>query len=76
LVAINVQPTMLGEMLLEMDEPLPRAGSAPRGISTTSAGKRQAQDAWPRKSVTRYDVGNNSGQSGIGSLVRATILSI
>jgi AraC-like DNA-binding protein len=34
LVAINVQPTMLGEMLLEMDEPLPRAVSTPKGIST------------------------------------------
>jgi AraC-like DNA-binding protein len=34
LVAINVQPTMLGEMLLEMDEPVPRDGSTPRGIST------------------------------------------
>jgi AraC-like DNA-binding protein len=35
LVAINVQPTMLGEMLLEMDESLPPAGPTPRGISTT-----------------------------------------
>jgi AraC-like DNA-binding protein len=35
LVAINVDPSMLGEMLLEMDEPLPPAGPAPRGISTT-----------------------------------------
>ncbi len=35
LVAINVQPTMLGEMLLEMDEPLPAVGPTPRGISTT-----------------------------------------
>ncbi len=34
LVAINVHPTMLGEMLLEMDEPLPPVGSTPRGIST------------------------------------------
>jgi AraC-like DNA-binding protein len=35
LVAINVEPTMLGEMLLEMDEPLPPVGTTPRGISTT-----------------------------------------
>ena len=35
LVAINVQSTMLGEMLLEMDESLPPAGPTPRGISTT-----------------------------------------
>jgi AraC-like DNA-binding protein len=35
LVAINVQPTILGEMLLEMDEPLQPIGSTPRGISTT-----------------------------------------
>jgi AraC-like DNA-binding protein len=35
LVAINVQPTMLGEVLLEMDEPLPPVGQTPRGISTT-----------------------------------------
>ena len=35
LVAINVDPTMLGEMLLEMDEPLPPVGTTPRGISTT-----------------------------------------
>ena len=35
LVAINVEPTMLGEMLLEMDEPLPPVGPTPRGISTT-----------------------------------------
>ncbi len=35
IVAINVEPTMLGEMLLEMDEPLPPVASTPRGISTT-----------------------------------------
>ena len=35
LVAINVEPTMLGEMMLEMDEPLPPVGTTPRGISTT-----------------------------------------
>src|SRR5271165_7645246 len=35
LVAINVDPTMLGEMLLEMDEPLPPVGPTPLGISTT-----------------------------------------
>jgi AraC-like DNA-binding protein len=35
LVAINVEPTMLGEMILEMDEPLPPAGPTPRGISST-----------------------------------------
>ena len=33
LVAIDVDPTMLGEMMLEMDEPLPPAGATPRGIS-------------------------------------------
>ncbi len=35
LLAINVEPTMLGEMLLEMDEPPPPVSSTPRGISTT-----------------------------------------
>ena len=35
LVAINVLPAMLGEMLLEMDEPLPSVGPTPRGISTS-----------------------------------------
>jgi AraC-like DNA-binding protein len=35
LIAINVDPTMLGEMLLEMDEPLPPVGTTPLGISTT-----------------------------------------
>ena len=35
LLAINVEPTMLGEMMLEMDEPSPPVGSTPRGISTT-----------------------------------------
>ena len=35
LIAINVEPTMLGEMILEMDEPPPPVGSTPRGISTT-----------------------------------------
>jgi AraC-like DNA-binding protein len=39
LVAINVDPTMLGEMLLEMDEPLPPVGPTPRGISTTPMGE-------------------------------------
>jgi AraC-like DNA-binding protein len=34
LVAISVEPTMLGEMILEMDEPLPPVGPTPRGIST------------------------------------------
>jgi AraC-like DNA-binding protein len=35
LLAINVEPTMLGEMLLELDEPLPPVGATPRGISST-----------------------------------------
>lgn len=35
LLAINVEPTMLGELLLEMDEPSPPAAPTPRGISTT-----------------------------------------
>jgi AraC-like DNA-binding protein len=35
LLAINVEPAMLGEMMLEMDEPLPPAGATPRGISST-----------------------------------------
>jgi AraC-like DNA-binding protein len=35
LIALNVDPTMLGEMLLEMDEPLPPVGTTPLGISTT-----------------------------------------
>jgi len=34
-IAVNVEPTMLGEMILEMDEPLPPVGPMPRGISTT-----------------------------------------
>ncbi len=34
LLAINVEPTMIGEMMLEMDEP-PPVGPTPRGISTT-----------------------------------------
>ena len=34
LVAIGVEPTMLGEMLLEMDENLPSVGPMPRGIAT------------------------------------------
>ena len=35
LLAINVEPTMLGEMLLEMDEPLAPADTTPLGISTS-----------------------------------------
>ena len=35
LLAINVEPTMLGEMLLEMDELPPPVGPTPRGISST-----------------------------------------
>ena len=35
LLAINVEPTMLGEMMLEMDEPPPPVGPTPRGISST-----------------------------------------
>jgi AraC-like DNA-binding protein len=35
LLSIHVEPTMLGEMLLEMDELLPPAGLTPRGISST-----------------------------------------
>jgi len=39
LVAISVEPTMLGELILEMDEPLPSPGSTPRGISTAPLSK-------------------------------------
>jgi AraC-like DNA-binding protein len=35
LLAINVEPAMLGEMMLEMDESAPPAGPTPRGISST-----------------------------------------
>jgi AraC-like DNA-binding protein len=35
LLAINVEPTMLGEMMLEMDESEPPVGPTPRGISST-----------------------------------------
>ena len=35
LIAINVEPTMLGEMLLEMDELPTTVGTTPRGISST-----------------------------------------
>src|SRR5262249_48817798 len=35
LLAINVEPTMLGEMMLEMDEPSPPVGPTPRGIPST-----------------------------------------
>ncbi len=34
-LAIDVEPTMLGEMLLEMGEPLDPVGPMPRGLSTT-----------------------------------------
>ena len=35
LLAITVEPMMLGETIMEMDEPPPPAGSIPRGISST-----------------------------------------
>jgi AraC-like DNA-binding protein len=35
LLAINLEPTMLGEMMLEMDEASPPFGTTPRGISST-----------------------------------------
>jgi AraC-like DNA-binding protein len=35
ILAINPDPAMLGEMILDLDEPLPPAGPITRGISTT-----------------------------------------
>src|SRR3954463_11309909 len=35
LLSIHIEPTMLGEMLLEMDELTPPAGPTPRGISSS-----------------------------------------
>jgi AraC-like DNA-binding protein len=35
-IAINIEPNMLGEIVLEMDEPLPPVGPTPRGISTNA----------------------------------------
>jgi AraC-like DNA-binding protein len=35
LLTIDVEPTMLGELLLEMDEVAPPSGTTPRGIATT-----------------------------------------
>ncbi len=35
IMSINVEPTMLGEMILEMDEPLSPVSPTPLGISTT-----------------------------------------
>jgi AraC-like DNA-binding protein len=34
-IGIDVESTMLGELILEMDEPLPSVGPTPRAISTT-----------------------------------------
>ena len=34
-VAIDVEPTLLGELVLEMDESSPAVGPTPRGLSTT-----------------------------------------
>lgn len=34
-VAINVEQVMLGELILEMDDPMPQAGMTPRGVKTT-----------------------------------------
>ena len=39
LVAIDVEPTMLGEILLDVDEPFPPVSPMPRGISTTPMSK-------------------------------------
>ena len=38
IVSIDVDPAMLGEMLLEMDEPSPPPATTPRGISSTPMG--------------------------------------
>lgn len=35
LLAVNVDPTMLGEMMLELDESSPPVGPTPRGIAST-----------------------------------------
>jgi AraC-like DNA-binding protein len=35
LLAINLEPTLLGEMMLDMDEASPPFGTTPRGISST-----------------------------------------
>lgn len=35
LIAIDVEPTMLGEILLELDEPWPKDDTTPLGMSTT-----------------------------------------
>jgi AraC-like DNA-binding protein len=43
LLAVNVEPTMLGEMMLEMDEPLLPAGPTPRGISSTPMSEELAR---------------------------------
>lgn len=43
LVSIGVEPTMLGEMLLEMDEHLPSVGSMPRAISTAPMSKELSE---------------------------------
>jgi AraC-like DNA-binding protein len=35
LISISLEPAMLGEMMLELDEPVPPAAAIPRGISST-----------------------------------------
>ena len=39
IVAIDVEPAMLGELILEMDESSPPPGPTPRGLSTTPMGE-------------------------------------
>lgn len=42
IVTIDVEPTMLGELILDMDEPLPPVAATPRGLSSTPMGPELA----------------------------------
>src|SRR3954447_12670840 len=42
LLAIHLEPAMVGEMMLEMDEPSPPATPTPRGISSTPMNEEMA----------------------------------
>jgi len=45
ILAINVDPIMLGEMILDLDEPQPPASPKPRAIATTPMGEDLSQAA-------------------------------
>src|SRR4051812_25702942 len=70
LLAIHVEPAMVGEMMLELDEPSPPVTPTPRGISSTPMNEEMAGAViWLLECLKKPDDGRILGRQTVREIV-------